>query len=109
MRRENDRSARGGGLIENLVQDFHGIRIESGIGFVEQDHGRIVEHHARDAQPLMKTSREGTHGIGCAVPKSHAIEEGLDSLIRIRHSIKPGEEAQVFDGRQVAIQIGVVG
>src|SRR6267143_658078 len=105
MRRQNDRSAGRACLVEDLIQYFDGVRIQTGIWLVQQDDRRIVQHDARNAEPLIEPTGKSANGIRRAAPKAHPIQKREDSFFRIRHSVEPAEEAQVFDWIQVAVEV----
>ena len=67
-----------------------------------------MQHHARDPKSLVQPSGERAHRICGAAPESDPVQERHDSFFRIRYSIEPREEAQIFDGTQVAVEICVV-
>src|SRR5262249_21188325 len=87
---------------------INGIRIQSGIGLIQKNNGRIVKHDASDPQPLMQSARECANRIRNAPPKPDSIEQRHDSVLRIGQSVEATEEPQVFNGSQVAIEIGVM-
>src|SRR2546427_11132920 len=108
MRRQNDRSAGRRCLVEDLIQYFHRVRIQTRIWLVQQDDRRIMQHDACDTEPLMQPPGKSADGIRCAAPKAHAIKKGKDSFFRVRYSVEPAEEAQIFDWAQVAVEIRVM-
>ncbi len=59
-------SLRGDGA-QDLVQHGGGVLVESGVGFVEEDHVRVVEHGAADGEALLHAARKSADEVAAAV------------------------------------------
>jgi hypothetical protein len=56
----------------------------------------------------VQTAREGPYRIGFATLQADALKELLNPAFKVRKAVQASEEAQIFDGIEVPVQISVV-
>ena len=62
-----------------------------------------------DAEPLMQASRKAAHEIGLAASEADAVQQRFDARFGILQPVQLRKESQIFDGVQIAVEIGIVG
>src|SRR5690606_12383846 len=65
--------------LQHAAQQGRSVRVEAGVGLVEQRDLRLVKQRAREREPLLHPSREGSHPIMSPVEQPHPTEPLLDA------------------------------
>ena len=96
-------------FIQHSVQCLRSLRIEPRIGFIKQDHGRIVQT-ARVRFRRVAEGRARTRGqVRRRVSQVDAVQKIEQAFFGIRNTVEAAEEFQVFERRKVAVHERVVG
>ena len=86
-------------------QRFHQLRprgVEVGARLVEQQQLGVVQHGARDRDPLHHSAGERAHGFGGAREHAHCVEQLLDP--READAVQARVEAQVLARGELAVE-----
>ena len=86
------------------MQHLRRLRIETGVGLIEQQHFRVVQQGARDGQALHHPARVGAHQVVAPLRQADLLQQLHDARPGVGHAVKAGEEAQVFLARQAVVE-----
>ena len=95
-------------LLDQLIEDVHGVRIKAGIRLVQKHHVGVVDQSAGDGQALRHAARERAHHVKAAMLQLDGLEQLHDARLRICQPIKLRIQKQVLLGGKVGIEHGVM-
>src|SRR5438105_592024 len=101
---EDDRLAAAMKANEDLLQVRDHLRVEPGVRLVEQQQIRIVQERPRQCQPLLHPAREALQWTLAPRLQTNLGQHLLDARLRGADAVEAGVKAQVFGGRQLAIE-----
>ena len=95
---------RAGDFAQDLVQHVAGILVQAGIGLVEEQHLRIVQHGPADGQALLHAARESAHQVVTPGRQAHQLQHLPNPFTQLGHAVHASVKAQVLLGGQIAVQ-----
>src|SRR4029077_14120509 len=98
-------------LADDLPQKQACLRIETGTGFIQKKHMRVVHHGARDGKALHHSAGESADDFIGAVGELESLEKRCGARIAfVRAEAKVGAvKSENFASRQRKIEIGTLG
>ena len=109
--RDHDRLAHLPQLLEQFAHLDAGPRVEAAGRLVEQQHLRLVQQHAGQAEPLRHAARQARDQGVALVAEVDQLEHLLALLAPVRplDAVGGGEELQVLDHLHVVVDAEEVG
>ncbi len=104
----HDERVLGADLVEQAVEDVDRVRVEAGVGLVEQQHPGLVQQRPGDGEALQHALGEGAHHVVAAVAELDPLEQIADAPPGVGDAVHVGVEAQVLLGREIAVEQRVV-
>ena len=104
VRSHHHRAPAPGHLAQHVIQHLAGVLIQTGVGFIQQQHMRVVQHGAPNRQALLHAAREGAHQVAPPGSQTDQIQHFADALFELLNGIHAPVKTQVFLGGQIAVQ-----
>ncbi len=95
----------GAQIAEQLDEGAAGFDVQAGGGFIEEQHGRLMEQAAGDFDAAARAGREGTHKGTGVLGEVHARQEdGGTAAARLRgEAVEPGEKIEILGDGEIGI------
>ena len=91
-------------LLQHPCEAGSGLRIEAGIGLIQQQNGRLVQYGPGNAQALHLPPRKSTHQVRRPLFQPHPLQGCPRLLLWPAQAIEPRMERQVLRHGQVAVK-----